>query len=248
MDTYFGWSIVGSFAAVLEPVYRADSNSAVRKGMWVRLPPAAPSSELGILRCNAHPPEPARCVDERLLGDEYVYLLGLYLGDGCLSASRRAVWKLRVTLDERYPSIIEGCARAIVKLTGRRPGISQRVGCIEVYSYWKHWPCLFPQHGPGPKHTRQIRLTAWQRELVTVSPEALLVGLIHSDGCRTMNRAKGRLYPRYQFSNRSSDIRALFSEACQLVGVDCRTNNRYSLSVARRGSVEILDRMGAGKR
>jgi hypothetical protein len=25
-----------------------------------------------------------------------------------------------------------------------------------VYSYWQHWPCLIPQHGPGKKHERQI--------------------------------------------------------------------------------------------
>ena len=29
---------------------------------------------------------------------------------------------------------------------------------------WKHWPCLFPQHGPGRKHERKIRLEAWQRD------------------------------------------------------------------------------------
>ena len=26
----------------------------------------------------------------------------------------------------------------------------------------KHWPCLFPQHGPGRKHTRKIELEQWQ--------------------------------------------------------------------------------------
>jgi hypothetical protein len=27
-----------------------------------------------------------------------------------------------------------------------------KIGCTEVASYSKHWPCLFPQHGPGRKH------------------------------------------------------------------------------------------------
>ena len=29
---------------------------------------------------------------------------------------------------------------------------------------WKHWPCLFPQHGPGRKHERPIVLEDWQRD------------------------------------------------------------------------------------
>ena len=31
----------------------------------------------------------------------YAYLLGLYLGDGCISAGRRGVWHIRITLDAR---------------------------------------------------------------------------------------------------------------------------------------------------
>jgi hypothetical protein len=43
-------------AAVLKSVYRADSNSAVRKGMWVRLPPAAPVIDaVPLVDCVADP-------------------------------------------------------------------------------------------------------------------------------------------------------------------------------------------------
>jgi hypothetical protein len=35
----------------------------------------------------------------------YVYLLGMYLGDGCLSSHPRDVYKLRISLDARYPGI-----------------------------------------------------------------------------------------------------------------------------------------------
>jgi len=38
---------------------------------------------------------------------EYAHLLGLYLGDGCISAGPRAVYKLRIVLDLKYPGIIE---------------------------------------------------------------------------------------------------------------------------------------------
>jgi hypothetical protein len=38
----------------------------------------------------------------------YSYVLGLYLGDGCISRCRE-VWRLRVTLDAKYPGIIDRC-------------------------------------------------------------------------------------------------------------------------------------------
>ena len=38
----------------------------------------------------------------------YAYLLGLYLGDGCISRARR-VWRLRIVLDTAYPAIVERC-------------------------------------------------------------------------------------------------------------------------------------------
>lgn len=234
---------------MLEPVYRADSNSAVRKDMWVRLPPAAPPNPAGLdIECRAIPSDASACVDSRWLGSEYVYLLGLYLGDGCISRARRNVWRLRITLDQRYPEIIRRCESAIENVAVRRTGKVRKPGCIEVYSYWKHWACVFPQHGLGPKHHRLIELTSWQTGLVGDLPEGFLAGLIHSDGCRCINRVKGYSYPRYFFSNRSPDIRALFVRACQRVGVECRQNSRHSVSVACRGSVEKLDVLVGPKR
>ena len=83
----------------------------------------------------------------------YCYVLGLYLGDGCISRDRR-VWRLRITLDKKYPAIIDRCREAIdMLMPGQRAGIVQQAkGCAEVTLYSKHWPCLLPQHGPGKKH------------------------------------------------------------------------------------------------
>ena len=44
---------------------------------------------------------------------DYAYLLGMYLGDGCLSPHPRGVFKLRVSLDARYPGIVEECEDAV---------------------------------------------------------------------------------------------------------------------------------------
>lgn len=120
----------------------------------------------------------------------------------------------------------------------------------------EHWPCVFPQHGPGRKHERSIRLEQWQARLVQAHPRELVRGLIHSDGCRATNRVyrptlngmKEYRYTRYFFSNASVDIRRLFVQACQAIGVESRPTTERNISVARRDSVELLDRFIGPKR
>lgn len=53
------------------------------------------------------------------LSAAYVYLLGLYLGDGSIATSPRSVYRLRISLDARYPKIIEACADAIREVLPR---------------------------------------------------------------------------------------------------------------------------------
>lgn len=178
----------------------------------------------------------------------YAYLLGLYLGDGWIGEHRRAVTRLCVYLDDGYPGIVQACAEAMEAV---RPGQHadryehRGSNMVIVRMYSRHWPCLFPQHGPGKKHERPIVLARWQQDIVDAQPEALLRGLIHSDGCRVMNRAstekKTYFYSRYQFSNRSQDIHAIFRDACDRVGVAWRPSGSYTTNVSRRASVAKLD-------
>jgi hypothetical protein len=102
------------------------------------------------------------------------------------------------------------------------------------------------------KHTRRIALEPWQMQTCARHPQRLLRGLIHSDGCRSLNRIRGHgktyVYPRYEFSNRSEDIRAIFCEYCDRVGVEWRRMNRWTISVARRDSVARMDRFIGPKR
>jgi len=111
-------------------------------------------------------------------------------------------------------------------------------------------PYAFPQHGAGRKHERKIELLDWQTELTASNPQQILRGLIHSDGCRTVNRfsvplPSGRVaeyaYPRYFFSNLSPDIRRLFCEHCEMLGVRWTQSNPRNISVSHRRSVAILD-------
>lgn len=118
-------------------------------------------------------------------------------------------------------------------------------GCVMVQAVSMHWPCLFPQHGPGRKHERKIALADWQQQIVDEHPKPFVRGLFHSDGCRVVNhvtvRGKRYAYPRYFFSNESADIMALCAAALDRIGAQWRLNRRNSLSVARAASVALLD-------
>lgn len=186
----------------------------------------------------------------------YAYLLGLYLGDGCISAAPRGrgVHALRIACADAWPGLIDACAEAVRQVRPANKVMRVRAaGCQYVTAYSKHWPCLFPQHGPGKKHERRIVLEPWQREIVAAHPWELVRGLVHSDGCRATNwttRLVGGVpkryeYPRYWFTNVSDDIRRLYTDTLDALGVEWRhcdrAGRRYNVSVARRASVALMD-------
>ncbi|MER5455895.1 helix-turn-helix domain-containing protein [Micromonospora sp. NPDC002389] len=176
---------------------------------------------------------------------QYAYLLGLYLGDGHLVTAAR-VPVLRIACAQTWPGLVDAAETAMRSVLASSVQRVPSAGCVSVQSYGTHWPCLLPQHGPGPKHRRPIVLTAWQRPIVQAHAGSFLRGLFHSDGCRFANRVtvRGRtyVYPRYMFVNESTDIMALCQWALDLLGVAWRMNRRNSLSVARREAVAVLDR------
>jgi hypothetical protein len=206
----------------------------------LRRTPEKESKYASCPRCDGVP------LDERA----YAYLLGLYLGDGHITQHRRGVLALSIFCADAWPGLIEAAQRAMLRvMPASRAFYVQRTGMTEVKSYSKHWPCLFPQHGPGMKHTRKIELADWQQVIVDRYPGDFVRGLIHSDGCRAMNRVRRRFagsdhwyeYPRYFFSNESQDIMRLCGEALDRLGVQWRMARPNSLSVAKRGAVARLD-------
>jgi hypothetical protein len=177
----------------------------------------------------------------QLPAEAYCYVLGLYLGDGSISRNRQ-VWRLRITCDKKYPAIIDRCRRAIeVLMPGQRAGIVQRVGCVDVSLHSKHWPCLFPQHGPGRKHTRPIRLEPWQQALVDQATEEFVLGLIHSDGCRVVANDRGVTSIRYHFTNMSEDILGLFTAALDALGITWTRSSKKIVSIYRKAATARLD-------
>ncbi|TDW76036.1 transcriptional regulator [Kribbella pratensis] len=198
----------------------------------------------------SYPGDCPRCTNGKLEAASYAHLLGLYLGDGSLSKHRREVYALRIACDDAYPRLIDEAAEAVVAVRPGRPVHRVRaVGYTSLVAYWKHWPCLFPQHGPGPKHHRRIELMPWQQEIVANHPELFLRGLFNSDGCRVANwtartvrgEVKRYEYPRYMFANESPDIMHLCQRSLDLLAIPWRMPRPNALSVARREAVAQLD-------
>jgi hypothetical protein len=183
----------------------------------------------------------------RLPAPSYAYLLGAYLGDGHIVPLARGVHRLTIFCSLMHINVAWWITRAAEDVIGRR--VTMRPDPIEnvlyVQSCWKHWPCLFPQHGPGRKHERPIALAGWQQAIVDRHPDQLLRGLIHSDGSRYINRIthpkRTYAYVRYEFTNRSDDIKRIFCDACDALGIEWRVMNAKAISVARRDSVAKLD-------
>ncbi|MFC7328377.1 transposase [Marinactinospora rubrisoli] len=195
--------------------------------------------------------------------DAYGYVLGLYLGDGCISYAgdrEKNVWALRIICANAWPGLVQECVNALAAvLPGHRIGIIDRPGCKEVVARWKHWPCYFPQHGQGRKHLRAIELAPWQQDIVARHPQSFVRGLFHSDGCRITNRVRRMVggtwkyyeYPRYLFTNTSTDILGLLGASLDGLKVAWRLRwqkpSRGSLqpagviSVAEKRSVAFLD-------
>jgi hypothetical protein len=148
----------------------------------------------------------------------YSYLLGVYLGDGCITVLPSGAASLVVTLDSGYPGIVGEVERAMHCFLPGTPvsRYLRMAGSLTALQICHPaLPYVFPQHGRGRKHTRPIRLTAWQRALTETHPEHLIRGLIHS--------------------------RQIFCDHCDLLGIRWTQSNSRNISVSHRKSVACLD-------
>jgi hypothetical protein len=197
-------------------------------------------------RCRPCP----RCDGTPLPGAEYAYLLGAYLGDGHITTPTANSAVLAIYCSDDWPGVSEEVERAMRAVVPQsRVSCAARTGCHAWRSHSKHWLCLFPQHGPGAKHSRPIVLEPWQDAIAHEHPGHLLRGLFHSDGCRILNWTQKRTenglvryeYPRYMFSNKSEDILALCEAALDRLDIAHRRARWDMVSVARKAAIARLD-------
>ena len=179
--------------------------------------------------------------------DDYAELLGVYLGDGCISELERT-FRLRIALDLKYPEIIRDC-RALMERTFPKNPVGlvkfKQGNYINLSVYHRHLPCLFPQHARGKKHERRITLEDWQFATVVASPWRFIRGCIRTDGCVFVNRTGPYEYLSYHFANMSRDIAEYLAFALGSVGVSYRltSGSKTGLNVIRvnrRASVAAM--------
>jgi len=99
-------------------------------------------------------------------------------------------------------------------------------------------------------------MEAWQKSAVEANPAAFLRGLFHSDGSRVANWArqvvggssKTYRYPRWQFTNYSTDIQRWCTDSLDLLDVPWRQSNWKTISVSGREAVARLDELIGPKR
>lgn len=124
--------------------------------------------------------EPARSGTDctgRVSGPAYAYLLGLHLGDGCISRQPRGGHALRIACADAWPGLIDACEEAMRAV---RPGNSvcraHTQGCTMVTSYSDHWPACSPSTDPAGSTSAASSWSPGSRRSSTCSPGTSCAG------------------------------------------------------------------------
>jgi DNA-binding transcriptional regulator WhiA len=148
---------------------------------------------------------------------EYNYILGLYLGDGSITSNKMS-YRLRITQDNKYPLSIIDIKNKMNTFFNKEATLINGDGkCCVITIFDKNLPLYFPQHDTGKKHDRPILLSDYQRD--NIDYLNLMSGLWMSDGS-FYKTARG--YEAYNFTNKSTDIIALFEECLNNFGIRYR--------------------------
>ncbi|MCU0482510.1 MAG: LAGLIDADG family homing endonuclease [Anaerolineae bacterium] len=186
----------------------------------------------------------------------YAYLLGLYLGDGCIDKikNKKRLYRLRIVQDKKYVGLIEECAKTMrIILPKNTVFFVNAPGCVDIVILSIHLPQIFPQHAGGVKHNRKITFEDWQWAIIDEFPLEVFRGLYHADGSRAQNIVKGTNYVRYIFTNKSVDILDLFKYVCDKIGVHWTTkkahykHQSYNVYISRREDIAYLDSVVGAK-
>ena len=169
----------------------------------------------------------------------YSFILGLYLGDGCISQLPRTQ-KLEIALDSKYKKMNDYVMFVFEKLFNKPPYVldfsnfekSRKTykNMINVIYYNCNLGYIFPHLGPLQKHLRKIELQEWQKSIII--PKEFIRGLIYSDGSFYYDSFNQKYF--YNFSNLSEDISKLFSGYLNILNIAHNTN------IKRHTDIQIL--------
>ena len=112
----------------------------------------------------------------------------------------------------------------------------------------RHYASAPVRKPPQRPVIRPRRAIPEQRELVARERHALIRGLIHSDGCRTVANDRGVRSVRYHFSNKSEDIKDIYCESLDALGIQWTKPSQREVAVYRKASTALLDEFVGPKR
>lgn len=147
----------------------------------------------------------------------YYYILGLYLGDGCINAVSRT-YALKICCSRTQDKVMNDCINAMKYILPNKISIvytKAEMNIIQIHS--KLIPYIFPQIGPGKKYSRDVSLCDWQLKYIVW--ESVLIGLFHSDG----SIYKDGKYVRFTFVNVSIDICEIMKRCLEHVNIHYTT-------------------------
>lgn len=150
----------------------------------------------------------------------YAFILGVYLGDGCISKTHKAdIFRLRIALDIKYQNLNNEIITELKKIFPNNKVNYMRVGetngCV-ISLYSTNLLKLFPQHDIGKKHERQIVIEDWQNHIINEYNEDFLKGLIYTDGSFYYSGKSEYC----NFTNKSKDIIELCSNAMNKLNIN----------------------------
>ncbi len=194
--------------------------------------------------------EMSSIINEVELYSAYSFVLGMYLGDGCIQEINNST-QLTFSLDKKYERLNEYVMNVSNQVFGKNPSIYDRSvnrgqksisNCINVKYCRKNLNLLFPQHGKGKKHTRTIELLEWQR--LIINDMSLCQGLFFSDGSYYLDNVNNKWM--YSFTNKSNGIINILSQALERLNIRYNIRDRKSsivLTVKYQDDVRRLHEM-----
>jgi hypothetical protein len=185
----------------------------------------------------------------------YSYILGFYLGDGCLYNTKGRSYTMMIANQADFYEMNLEISRSLSVLFPNKKVTFYKKptsNCFDIKLTALNLHEIFP-HGKGTKHSRKISLTNWQKKIIEEFPQKCIKGLLQSDGTRYA--ADFKRYPHrivYQFSNCSLDIHHILHELVKMEEIEYTFRqlkskkssihaDAFVTSFYKRSAVNILD-------
>jgi len=181
----------------------------------------------------------------------YSYVLGFYLGDGCLQHDKKKKtrsYTLFISNQANFHKMNQQISKSLEVLFQKkvvRIYKRKNSNCLNIKLTAVNLNLLFP-HGEGKKHERKIVLEDWQLNLIEKFPKEFIKGMLESDGCRFQARKICSTYYVYKFDNKSCDLHEILQRIAKILNLhftftSSKGNKIHTTSFYKKEDVLFLD-------